>query len=183
MSTGAYHPVVADSWASTSATRKSMQANRSRDTAPELALRRAVHALGLRYRVCARPIPEVRRTADMVFTRAKVCVELRGCYWHGCEQHHRLPKANQGYWQEKLEKNRRRDAALEDILAAAGWTLIVVWEHEDPHGAALRVEQVVRSKRMGTDRRRRAMSTDVPEAATSSGTSERMNAAPKGADL
>ncbi|WP_084369770.1 very short patch repair endonuclease [Microbispora sp. ATCC PTA-5024] len=143
---------MTDSWASTPATRKSMQANRSRDTAPELALRRAVHALGLRYRVCARPIPQVRRTADLVFTRAKVCVELRGCYWHGCEQHHRLPKANRGYWQEKIERNRRRDAALEDILAAAGWTLIVVWEHEDPHEAALRVEEVVRRKGAGDDK-------------------------------
>ena len=102
--------------------------------------------MGLRYRVCARPIPEVRRTADIVFTRAKVCVELRGCYWHGCEQHHRLPKANQDYWLEKIEKNRKRDAHLEQLLTAAGWTLIVVWEHEDIQAAARRIEAVVRGK-------------------------------------
>lgn len=137
---------MTNSWASTPATRKTMQANRSRDTRPELALRKAVHALGLRYRVCTRPIPEVRRTADIVFTRAKVCVELRGCYWHGCEQHHRLPKANQSYWIEKIEKNRKRDADLERLLAAADWTLIVVWEHEDLDIAARRIESIVRGR-------------------------------------
>ncbi|MGH6915044.1 MAG: DNA mismatch repair protein Vsr, partial [Geminicoccales bacterium] len=76
------------SWASNAGTRASMQANKSRDTKPELALRRAVHAMGLRYRVAARPLPALRRTADLVFTRAKVAVFVDGCFWHGCPQHH-----------------------------------------------------------------------------------------------
>jgi DNA mismatch endonuclease (patch repair protein) len=124
-----------------------MRSNRSRDTAPELALRRAVFRLGLRYRVCARPVPGVRRTTDMVFAGAKVAVELRGCYWHGCPAHHRLPAANRDYWTAKVEKNKARDADMERILAEAGWRLIVVWEHEDPTEAATQIATVVRGRR------------------------------------
>ena len=71
-----------------------MQANRSRDTKPDLAVRSAVHRRGLRYRVAARPQPELRRTADMVFRRAKVAVFVDGCYWHGCPEHHTQPATN-----------------------------------------------------------------------------------------
>ena len=73
--------MTGESWASSPATRKSMQANRSRDTMPELALRKALHAMGLRYRVCARPIPELRRSVDVVFRPVRVAVEMRGCFW------------------------------------------------------------------------------------------------------
>ena len=138
---------MAESWASSPATRKAMQGNRSRDTGPEMALRRAVHAMGLRYRVCTRPIPEVRRTADLVFSKAKVAVEIRGCYWHGCEEHHRLPTANQEYWSAKLERNKARDRRLEDLLSDAGWKLVVVWEHDDPAAAAADIASLVRIRR------------------------------------
>jgi DNA mismatch endonuclease (patch repair protein) len=128
-----------------------MQGNRSRDTGPELALRRALHALGLRYRVCARPIPSVRRTADVLFRPVKVCVEVRGCYWHGCEEHLRLPRANREYWEAKIQRNRDRDLELERALAEAGWRLVVVWEHEDPLEAAKKVAAVVLARRAGSD--------------------------------
>ncbi|WP_345390603.1 hypothetical protein [Nonomuraea salmonea] len=78
-----------------------MKANRSRDTRPELALRRAVHALGLRYRVASRPLPELRRTADMVFTKAKVAIFMDGCFWHGCPEHHTSAVRNSDYWAQK----------------------------------------------------------------------------------
>ncbi len=68
-----------------------MQGNRSRDTKPELAVRSAVHRRGLRYRVAARPLPELRRTADLVFRKAKIAVFVDGCYWHGCPEHHTQP--------------------------------------------------------------------------------------------
>lgn len=123
-----------------------MRANRSRDTAPELALRRAAFRLGLRYRVCARPIPGVRRTADMVFPGPKVAVEMHGCYWHGCPAHHRLPTRNREYWAAKIERNRGRDADIERILAEAGWQLVVVWEHENPVDAAERIATAVRAR-------------------------------------
>ncbi|WP_375475859.1 very short patch repair endonuclease [uncultured Jatrophihabitans sp.] len=124
-----------------------MQANRSRDTGPELALRRLLHARGLRYRVCVRPLPGRRHQADIVFRRARVAVEVRGCFWHGCPQHYRAPASNSTYWQAKAERNMARDCAAEQALTAAGWQLIVVWEHEDAADAAERVATVVRDRR------------------------------------
>jgi DNA mismatch endonuclease (patch repair protein) len=122
-----------------------MQSNRSRDTKPELALRSAVHARGLRYRVAAKPLPELRRTADLVFPRAKVAVFLDGCFWHGCPEHHTVAAANARFWADKVEGNRTRDRDTDSRLADAGWVSVRVWEHEDPVEAAQRVEEVIRS--------------------------------------
>ncbi|GAA3739205.1 DNA mismatch endonuclease (patch repair protein) [Spinactinospora alkalitolerans] len=127
------------SWASTPGTRRSMQSNKGRDTKPELALRRAIHAMGLRYRVSFRPIPSVRRTADLVFTRARLAVFLDGCFWHGCPEHHTVAKANAEYWASKVEANRERDRQTDRLLEEAGWAVLRVWEHEDPLEAAARV--------------------------------------------
>ncbi|MEJ2855029.1 MULTISPECIES: very short patch repair endonuclease [unclassified Saccharothrix] len=135
------------SWATSSATRRSMQANRSRDTKPELQLRRALHAMGLRYRVCARPLPGVRRTVDIAFPSAKLAVEVRGCFWHGCPQHYRAPAANGGYWAQKVQRNIDRDADTARLLEEAGWTLAVVWEHEDLPAAAHAIAEQVRELR------------------------------------
>ncbi|MGW1324525.1 very short patch repair endonuclease [Streptomyces antibioticus] len=137
-----------DSWASSSGTRASMRANRSRDTRPELALRRAVHSLGLRYRVAARPLPSVRRTADLVFTRAKVAVFLDGCFWHGCPIHHTMAKRNSEFWSEKVARNKARDEETNALLRQAGWVVIRVWEHEDPRIAAERVRSAVAVRRV-----------------------------------
>ncbi|MFB7461402.1 very short patch repair endonuclease [Streptomyces sp. NPDC056188] len=137
-----------ESWASSSATRASMRANRSRDTRPELALRRAVHALGLRYRVAARPLPAMRRTADLVFVRAKVAVFLDGCFWHGCPVHHTVAKLNGAFWAEKVAANKARDEDTNHRLQEAGWTVVRVWEHEDPQAAAHRVRVVVEARRI-----------------------------------
>jgi DNA mismatch endonuclease (patch repair protein) len=131
--------------ASSDGVRKSMQANKGRDTKPELALRRATHALGLRYRVSTRPLPKVRRTADMVFTRVKVAVFLDGCFWHGCPEHHTKSATNADYWAEKVRCNRERDAETDRLFTEAGWVVIRVWEHEDPLEAAARVAAKVRS--------------------------------------
>lgn len=109
-----------------------MQGNRSRDTAPELAVRRLVHAMGLRYRVDARPLPTLRRKADLVFTRRRVAVFIDGCFWHGCPQHHRQPTANSDYWAAKVARNRARDAATDEALTAAGWTVLRFWAHQPP---------------------------------------------------
>ncbi|MFD0684062.1 very short patch repair endonuclease [Actinomadura fibrosa] len=123
-----------------------MKANRGRDTKPELALRRAVHALGLRYRVSIRPLPGVRRTADLVFTRAKVAVFLDGCFWHGCPDHHTKAATNAAYWADKVEKNRARDRGTDALLEAAGWVVVRIWEHENPREAALKVKAIVRAR-------------------------------------
>lgn len=133
-----------ESWASSEAVRTVMQANRGRDTRPERALRSAAHALGLRYRVGARPLPKVRRTADLVFTRAKVAVFLDGCFWHGCPEHFRPAKLNEGFWTTKITDNQKRDQDTDHQLAEAGWTVLRVWEHEDPVDAAARIASLVR---------------------------------------
>ena len=123
-----------------------MQSNRGRDTGPELALRSAVHALGLRYRVSARPLPDLRRTADLVFPRARVAVFLDGCFWHGCPDHHTVAATNAAFWAQKVESNRARDRDTDRRLADAGWASIRVWEHEDPVEAAQRIRSAVRSR-------------------------------------
>ncbi|CAM00878.1 very short patch repair protein [Saccharopolyspora erythraea NRRL 2338] len=124
-----------------------MQANKGRDTKPELALRRAVHALGLRYRVSTRPLPAIRRTADLTFSRAKVAVFLDGCFWHGCPEHHTQSATNAEFWAEKVRRNRERDREIDRLLAEAGWSVIRIWEHEDPQVGAALVAQEVRSRR------------------------------------
>lgn len=123
-----------------------MRSNKGRDTRPELALRRAVHAQGLRYRVSVRPLPKTRRTADMVFTRTKVAVFMDGCFWHGCPDHHTLAATNTGFWAEKVRRTRERDAETDRLLHQAGWLVIRVWEHEDPDAAAVLVAERVRAR-------------------------------------
>lgn len=137
------------SWASTPAIRKTMLGNRSRDTAPELRVRRAVHAMGLRYRVAVRPVPTLRRTADLVFSRARVAVFIDGCYWHGCPEHYIEPARNVDYWRPKIARNRERDAETTAALTSAGWRVLRFWSHEDPHDVAGRIAATVRTARSG----------------------------------
>ncbi|MGY3567412.1 very short patch repair endonuclease [Sinomonas sp. RB5] len=132
------------SWATTPAIRRTMLGNRSRDTAPELKVRRAVHAMGLRYRVAYRPVPALRRTADLVFTRARVAVFIDGCYWHGCPQHYIEPASNVDYWRPKIARNRERDAETTAALSAAGWQVLRFWSHEDPARVAAEIAEAVR---------------------------------------
>jgi DNA mismatch endonuclease (patch repair protein) len=124
-----------------------MKSNTGRDTKPELRLRKVLHAMGLRYYVNKRPLGSVRRTADLVFPRIRVAVFVDGCFWHGCPQHHTVAKTNAGYWAQKVEGNRQRDADTDGRLAAAGWTTVRVWEHEPVMEAASRVADVVRGLR------------------------------------
>ncbi len=116
-----------------------MIANRSRNTNPEIALRRAVHRLGLRYRVAYKPLPGIKWTADLVFPRVRLAVFLDGCFWHGCEQHCRLPASHREYWVDKIRRNRSRDASMDEQLRSASWTVIRIWEHEPVDAAAQRI--------------------------------------------
>ncbi|MBC6471178.1 very short patch repair endonuclease [Actinomadura alba] len=138
--------IPSDSWASTPASRKVMKANRSRDTKPELALRSAIHKLGLRYRVDTPPIEGLRRRADMVFSRARVAVFSDGCYWHGCPEHYRSSRQNEEFWSEKIMVNRARDRDTDAKLLDADWLVIRVWEHENVTDAANRIAQAVQSR-------------------------------------
>jgi DNA mismatch endonuclease (patch repair protein) len=119
-----------------------MKRQRRRDTAPELALRSALHRMGLRYRVEFR-LPGTRRRVDVAFTAARVAVFVDGCFWHGCPEHATWPKQNAEWWREKIETNRRRDRDTEQHLLGAGWKVIRVWEHEDVTSAADRILDAV----------------------------------------
>ena len=125
-----------------------MQLQRTRDTAPELALRQALHALGLRYRVDRAPIPGSPRRADIVFAGARVAVYVDGCFWHGCPEHGTRSKSNAAWWEEKLARVRARDADTDRALAKAGWLVVRVWEHEDPRIAADNINDIVRPRRV-----------------------------------
>jgi DNA mismatch endonuclease (patch repair protein) len=124
-----------------------MSRQRTTGTAPEILLRSELHKMGLRFRVNRRPIPGLRRNADIVFGPARVAVMVDGCFWHSCPIHRTSPKSNAEWWTEKLRKNEIRDKETDERLAAEGWQAVRVWEHEDPRVAARRVETVVRKRR------------------------------------
>ena len=121
--------------ASSEVIRKVMQSVPSRDTGPEVALRRQLHARGLRFRKDSRPEPDIRCKADIVFTRARVCVFVDGCFWHGCPQHFTPPKTNTEWWLEKIEDNIRRDREQTRRLQENGWIVLRFWEHEVANSA------------------------------------------------
>jgi DNA mismatch endonuclease (patch repair protein) len=106
-----------------------MQSQPQRDTAPELALRSALHKSGLRFRVDYK-LPEMRRRADIAFPSARVAVFVDGCFWHGCPRHGTAPKANAAWWAEKIARNAERDRDTDARLRDAGWKSVRVWEHE-----------------------------------------------------
>lgn len=124
-----------------------MLGNRNRDTSPERALRSLVHAAGLRYRVAAKPLPGMRRTADLVFRPTRVAVFVDGCFWHGCPTHFVPPKTNPGYWREKIGRNVQRDRDTDARLADAGWLVIRFWEHDPADWCSETVRAAVVSRR------------------------------------
>lgn len=126
-------------------TRYRMQRQRRRDTLPEVALRRALHSRGWRYRVDLAVIPGMRRRADIVFLRQKVAVFVDGCFWHQCPVHATRPKNNAAWWQGKLATNVARDRETDRVLTEAGWRVVRVWEHEGVIDAIERVERVLTS--------------------------------------
>lgn len=107
-----------------------MQGNKRRDTKPEVAVRRLLHAAGNRYRVDYQPLPDLRRRADIAFTRLRVAVFIDGCYWHGCSIHRSEPRLNAPYWNAKITANKLRDADTDRRLTDAGWLVLRYWEHE-----------------------------------------------------
>lgn len=119
----------------------------SRDTQPELTVRRLLHADGLRYRVQF-PVPGMpRRSMDIAFSKLRIAVFLDGCYWHGCPEHATHPRANAEWWRAKLDRNIARDRETTDHLAAVGWVVMRFWEHEAADDVARRIEAEVLSRR------------------------------------
>ena len=114
-----------------------MRRVKGRDTGPELAVRRLLTGLGLRYRLHRRDLPG---TPDVAFIGRRTALFVHGCFWHGhdCRRGARQPKANADYWRAKVARNRARDAEAAAALAARAWRRIVVWECELRDPAALR---------------------------------------------
>ncbi len=102
---------------------------RSKDTKPEMFVRRLVHGMGYRYRLHRGDLPGC---PDLVFPSRRAVIFVHGCFWHrhrGCP-HARLPKSRVAFWEAKLEGNRRRDEENIERLRALGWRVLVIWECE-----------------------------------------------------
>ena len=104
-----------------------MRAVKSRDTTPELAVRRILRAAGVGYRLGGRGLPG---RPDLVMQGRRVAVFVHGCFWHGhdCPRGARKPKSNSAYWSAKIGRSRTRDIATEAALEATGWRVVTVWE-------------------------------------------------------
>ena len=112
-----------------------------------MALRRELYRRGLRYRLCERPIPELRRNIDVVFRALRIAIEVRGCFWHHCPQHGTIPKSNSEWWRRKFARTQARDYETEKLLRDAGWVLLWVWEHEKPAEVAAAVRAMIDTRR------------------------------------
>ncbi|MFD4785168.1 very short patch repair endonuclease [Rhodococcus qingshengii] len=120
---------------------RNMRAIRRTDTKPEVALRLALHGLGLRYRKDF-PIRVGGRLVrpDIVFTRRRVAIFVDGCFWHCCPEHGRQPGVNQDYWTPKLRRNAERDQVQTELLEQDGWMVIRIWEHVPVSEAASKIQ-------------------------------------------
>jgi DNA mismatch endonuclease (patch repair protein) len=113
-----------------------MRAVKSRDTAPELKVRKAAHALGLRFRLRRDDLPG---KPDLVFPSKRTALFVHGCFWHGhdCPRGARMPQNNRAYWQAKISRNMARDKATLAALKKLGWTPRVIWECQTRDATAL----------------------------------------------
>lgn len=110
-----------------------MSRQRTRDTGPEIALRKALHARGVRFRLHRRDLPG---RPDLVLPRLRLAVFVDGCFWHACPDHGVRPRANGAWWAAKLEANVTRDHHNDARLRERGWEPVHIWEHEDAEAAA-----------------------------------------------
>lgn len=109
--------------------RRTMQAVKSKDTAPELTVRRLVHGMGYRFRLHRKDLPG---KPDLVFPRLRKVLFVHGCFWHGheCARGARVPVQNRDYWIQKIARNKERDKRAQGALKAIGWTCLALWECE-----------------------------------------------------
>jgi len=109
--------------------RRTMQAVKSKDTAPELTVRRLAHGMGYRYRLHRKDLPG---KPDMVFPGCRKVIFIHSCFWHGheCRRGNRIPEGNRDYWLKKIARNKERDQAAATALKALGWKVRIFWECE-----------------------------------------------------
>lgn len=120
---------------------------RQTNTSAESALRRALHGLGLRYRIQVPVLAVPRRVADVAFVGPRIAVLVDGCFWHGCPMHATWPKSNADFWRTKIVANQARDRDTDARLRADGWEVVRVWAHELPTEAAARIANIVRARK------------------------------------
>lgn len=111
-----------------------MAAVKSRDTKPEITVRRWLHSKGYRFRLCSRKLPG---KPDIILPKYKTVILVHGCFWHGhvgCPLA-RIPKTRSDWWQAKFKRNSARDLCVKEALKNLGWNVIVVWECEVKNGA------------------------------------------------
>jgi DNA mismatch endonuclease (patch repair protein) len=115
---------------------------RSKNTRPEMIVRRLAHSLGYRFRLHVRTVPGC---PDLVFAPRKAVILVHGCFWHqhSCPMGDRLPKSRRAYWRRKLDGNRRRDERNRRALRAAGWRIMVVWECQTRRPSVVR-DRIIR---------------------------------------
>ncbi len=118
---------------------KNMSCMPRKDSKPELALRRELYKLGLRYRVHVKKLPG---TPDIVFQKAKMVIFVDGCFWHSCPKHGKTPKSNHKWWKKKFEENMKRDQRNDFKLESMGWLPVHIWEHEDPIDSAHTIREL-----------------------------------------
>lgn len=106
-----------------------MRAVKSRDTKPEMAVRRLLHRMGYRYRLHRPGLPG---KPDIVFPGRRKVIFVHGCFWHGhdCARGARVPASNTGYWMAKIGRNVARDQTTLKQLVASGWAVLILWECE-----------------------------------------------------
>lgn len=121
---------------------------RSKDTEPEMILRKALHHSGLRYRLQVRT-PGGK--ADLVIPALKFALFIDGCFWHGCPEHYVHPRSNAAFWDSKLRENVNRDRRQSLALAEEGWRFVRVWEHEVRENPLEVVSRI--QKRLGGNRK------------------------------
>lgn len=132
---------------SSAESRRRMRSVRQKDTSAELALRRELHARGLRYRIQVQVLTKPRRIADVAFSGLRVAVFVDGCFWHGCPQHATWPKHNAEFWRTKIVANQRRDRDTDERLRTEGWAVVRAWAHEPPEHVAAMVAGIVENRR------------------------------------
>lgn len=114
---------------------------RSKDTKPELLIRKGLHARGFRYKLHSKGLPG---KPDLVFPRYRSLIFVNGCFWHGhCCSLYRFPKSNTRYWTEKIKRNVERDASHIQNLTDAGWRILIIWECATKGKARLPLENVL----------------------------------------
>jgi DNA mismatch endonuclease (patch repair protein) len=132
---------------------------KSKNTKPEMRVRRALHAAGLRYRLHEKRLPG---RPDLVLSSMRIALFVNGCFFHqhpGCP-HARMPKSRLDFWRPKLTSNTERDKLNRAVLESAGWTVMVTWECEtrDAENLAALVEEIQSKRRALADSKKTSRS-------------------------